>query len=81
MEKFINKLTNRTKEYLAQEDLYRKKLNTSEISIRQQLIFNKMCKGNFKFDDILRYLESESYIQCLDQTYSKRTLQRDLKII
>jgi len=81
MEKFIDKLTYRIKEYLAQEDQIRIKLNTSEISIRQQLILNKLRKGNFTFDEILRYLELESEIQSLDLLSSKRTIQRDLKII
>lgn len=81
MEKFIDKLTQRVKEYLEQESNYRVKLNTSEISIRQQLILNKLRNGNFTFDEILRYLELESEVQSLDLVLSKRTLQRDLKII
>lgn len=81
MEKFIDKLTKRIKEYLKQESNYKIKLKTSEINIRQQLILNKLRKGNFTFDEILRYLELESEIQSLDLVLSKRTLQRDLKII
>ena len=81
MEKFIDKLTYRIKEYLAEEGLNRTKLNTSEISIRQQLILNKLRKGNYTFEEILSYLELESEVQSLDLILSKRTLQRDLKII
>jgi hypothetical protein len=81
MEKFIDKLTSRLKEYLAEDDLNRTKLNTSEISIRQQLILNKLRKGNFTFNEILSYLKLESEIQSRDLVLSKRTLQRDLKII
>jgi predicted DNA-binding transcriptional regulator YafY len=81
MEKFIDKLTYRIKAYLEQESNYRLKLNTSEISTRQQLILNKLRKGNFTFYEILQYLELESEIQSLDLVLSKRTLQRDLKII
>lgn len=81
MERFIDKLTIRIKEYLAQEEQNRIKLNTSEISIRQQLILNKLRKGSYTYDEILSYLELESEVQSLDLALSKRTLQRDLKII
>lgn len=81
MEKFIDKLTYRIKAYLEHESNFRVKLDTSEISIRQQLILNKLRKGNFTFDEILQYLKLESEIQSLDLILSKRTLQRDLKTI
>ncbi|WP_431158133.1 helix-turn-helix transcriptional regulator [Winogradskyella poriferorum] len=81
MEKFIDKLTSRIKEYLDNESQFRIKLNTSEISIRQQLILNRLRKGNYTFEEILSYLELESEVQSLDLVLSKRTLQRDLKII
>ncbi len=53
MERFIDKLTYRIKEYLAQDQQNRIKLNTSEISIRQQLILNKLRKGNYTFKEML----------------------------
>lgn len=81
MEKFIDKITARIKEYLETEANQRIKLNTSEISKRQQLILKKLRKGNFSFDEIHTYLEYESNIQSLDLILSQRTLQRDLKII
>lgn len=56
-------------------------MNTSEISIRQQLIINKLRKGNYTFEELLSYLQLESEVQSLDLLLSKRTLQRDLKII
>ena len=46
--------------YLAEEKLNRTKLNTSEISIRQQLILNKLRKGSYTYDEILSYLKLES---------------------
>jgi len=60
MERFIDKLTYRIKKYLAEEKLNRTKLNTSEISIRQQLILNKLRKGSYTYDEILSYLKLES---------------------
>lgn len=81
MEKFIDKLTSRIRKYLDNESQFRIKLNTSEISIRQRLILNKFRKGNYTFDEIMNFLELESEIQSLDLYLSKRTFQRDLKII
>lgn len=56
-------------------------MNTTEINIRQQLILNKLRRGNFTFDEIAYYLTIESDIQGLDLTLSKRTLQRDINSI
>lgn len=81
MEKFIDKLTRRLSEYIETETQYKVKLNTSEISIRQQLILNKLRKGDFSLAEILGYLEIESDLQSLDLMLSKRTFQRDLKTI
>jgi predicted DNA-binding transcriptional regulator YafY len=81
MEKFMEKFTNRIKQYLAQEQQKSLAVNTSVISIRQQLILNKLRRGNCTFDQIESYLELESEIQSLDLVTSKRTLQRDLRII
>ncbi|MGZ0016905.1 helix-turn-helix transcriptional regulator [Yeosuana sp. AK3] len=81
MKKFIDKITERIKVYLDSESQQKPKLNTSEISIRQQLILTKFRKGNYSFGEILRYLEIESDIQSLDLNLSLRSFQRDLKII
>lgn len=75
------KFTNRIKEYLAQEAQNSIKMETSVISRRQQLILNKLRKGNHTFEEISRYLEIESEIHSLDLIISKRTLQRDIKTI
>jgi predicted DNA-binding transcriptional regulator YafY len=56
-------------------------MNTSEISLRQQLILNKLRIGMFSFSEILSYLELESEIQSLDFNISLRTFQREIKHI
>lgn len=81
MEKFIDRLTERIKEYLDSESSYRVKLNTSEISTRQQLILNKLRRGSCSLNEIINYLEIESEVQSLDLMLSKRTFQRDLQTI
>lgn len=77
----MEKFTNRLKEYLAEQEQKRLKMDTSVISKRQQLILNKLRRGNFTFDEIKNYLEYESDIQGGDFIISKRTLQRDLMSI
>jgi predicted DNA-binding transcriptional regulator YafY len=78
MEKFMEKFTNRIKVYLEQEQLKNSTVETSVISKRQQLILNKLRRGNFTFKEIESYLALESDIQGVNLWISKRTLQRDL---
>ncbi|MGK0449278.1 MAG: putative DNA-binding transcriptional regulator YafY [Polaribacter sp.] len=78
MEKFMEKFTNRIKVYLEQEQLKNSTVETSAISKRQQLILNKLRRGNFTFKEIESYLALESDIQGVNLWISKRTLQRDL---
>jgi predicted DNA-binding transcriptional regulator YafY len=78
MEKFMEKFINRIKVYLEQEQLKNSTVETSVISKRQQLILNKLRRGNFTFKEIESYLALESEIQGIVLLASKRTLQRDL---
>lgn len=77
----MEQFTERIKEYLEQEEQKRLKMETSVISKRQQLILNKLRRGNFTFQEIANYLEFESDIQGINLLPSKRTLQRDLMSI
>ena len=77
----LDKLVSRIKQQLDTQLNKKIKLNTTEITIRQQLILNRARKNDFSFEEIVDYLKTQSDIHGLDLVLSQRTFQRDLKTI